>query len=214
MEITYNLKGFKNLLECLKATNYEAMWHVNKSGINIIVVDNGNTTIFKSTIPKTAFKCFNIKKDIKFGLGIDEILKTVKKLKGDFISITNVDDEKVSFVCGDVNFTETNIENIRVPRSPKFELGYEYKINSRELFNIIELVDTKFDSVSFEKNWISCDSLHVNIHDKSEVVSSNKCDPKSKFDTKLLLCYKTCFPRCVKTATVKIDKDMPPGNHL
>ena len=209
MEITYNLKGFKNLLECLKATNYEAMWHVNKSGINIIVVDNGNTTIFKSTIPKTAFKCFNIKKDIKFGLGIDEILKTVKKLKGDFISITNVDDEKISFVCGNVNFTETNIKNIKVPRSPKFELGYEYKINARELFDIIELVDTKADEVLFKDNWISGDSIEIYIKNKIELTNSGKNNPMSKFGINLLLYYKTCFPRCVKTATVKIDKDMP-----
>ena len=208
MEITYSLKSFKNLLECLKANRDEFVCDVNKDGINIIVVNNVNTTIFRSVIPKTAFKSFNVKENINFGLDVIDILKTVKKLKGDFISVTNVNDDGISFNCGNVNFTEHNIKNVRVPRLPNLDLKYEYRINSKELFNAIEIVDTKTDQVLFENNWLSGDSIKVHIADKIEV-GKNDTDSCSKFETDLLLDYKTCFPRCVKTTTVKIDKDMP-----
>ena len=208
MEIVYSLKSFKNLLECLKANSDEFVVNVNENGINIIVVDHGNTTIFRTEIPKTAFKCFDIKEDIKFGLDVGSILKTVKLLKGDFISIANVNDKEISFNCENVNFIERNIENIRVPRLPNLELNYEYRINSKELFNAIGIINTKCDQVLFENNWISGDSIKVYIMDKIEVVKKDK-DSSSKFGIDLLLDYKTCFPRCVKTATVKIDKDMP-----
>jgi len=226
MIFTMDLSYFKNLLGVLANMRDEVTMCLRPDEMRIFTVDPANVFIFGATIPKTAFREYNVPLDTDITVDVRKLERVVKKLRGNFVTLEKVDPEKPKnlygsveggddrkravFTCVDATFAIPIEPDDRIPRIPKIEFKTSFEICYKELISDLEVIGAFGNNIVIADHVLYGDNVIVELRNKISNFVSPGYEQRSMFSIDILTGkHMKALGKLVKTCTVSINVDNP-----
>lgn len=213
--------GRKSILDIFKVVGSlrdDTELSFSENGCSLTVIDPSNAALVKVDLPKQYFKQLCVKEEIKAHVDLTDkrsgLIKILSSLKYDIISLKKVENGILYFNCGYTDFTiKCYSDEFKLPKAPKMEFKYTYKVNTAEFIDIISFMGVFSDQVTFESNLISAEGDMCTSVVPLENVVEYLVEPKGQYKTviavnKLLPTLKLMKNVC-KTVLVCSATDYP-----
>jgi len=226
MIFTTRLEDFKKLVNVLAETRDDVNFVFKPDELVITAADHANVMLFNATIPKTAFREYDV--DAEFNAVIDVAMldRVIKKLRGNFITLVeiaerreeairgikqdNVTALRAVFECVDTCFSVNVYNDIKLARIPHIEYKSSFVIGMKDLLNDVDTVCSFCDNFIISGTQLIGSNVIIDLSKKSMDVVMENDVPRSMFSGEILHGKEMkALGRLVKVCKVEIGNDFP-----